>query len=149
MDRKSVKESGEVSGWIGKSQRETQAEFKEGGSEKGGEAKGGAEKKSLEKENVEEKTEEKENERKKDTEGNEEVEEEEVSEASKGRGRRTTAEAWKLHRANSTGDLGDIRDWVKGDGKRRGGGLSDLRENKVRLIAKTGDKKREGMEAMR
>ncbi|CAG5096623.1 Protein of unknown function [Cotesia congregata] len=76
------------------------------------------------------------------------AEEGETSELPKGKGRKTTAEAWKLHRANSTGDLSDIRDWMKCDGKRRGGGLADARENKVRVISKVSERKKEGLEIM-
>lgn len=74
-------------------------------------------------------------------------EEEGDSEGAKSKGRRKIADTWKIHRANSTGDLGDIRDWVKGDGKRKAAGATETRENKVRVVVQKKEKK-DGLEAL-
>ncbi|CAG5090545.1 Protein of unknown function [Cotesia congregata] len=64
----------------------------------------------------------------------------------KSKGRLPMALTWSRHRANSLGEIGDIRNWARNDQpKRKGTGVDD-RESKVRLVTSRTEKKRESLE---
>ncbi len=62
-----------------------------------------------------------------------EDEEGSVNSDRRGKGRMLKAETWKMMRASSLGELGDIRGWVN-SGKRKAGVEGDVKDTKVRAV---------------